>query len=91
MSIFQSTPSYVAQTCRGGSQSGDTVGRIILSQSPYEQKSYEQVGCRIQNMDVVSIIARSKPVTGYSGRWGGGRGGRACLTLDFGHVGGEKA
>jgi hypothetical protein len=39
-------------------------------------------------MDVISIIARSKSVTGYSGMRGGGDW--ACLTADFGRVGGEK-
>ena len=41
-------------------------------------------------MDAISIIARSKSVTGYSGMLGGGGGDWACLTADFGRVGGEK-
>jgi hypothetical protein len=40
-------------------------------------------------MNAISVIARSKSVTGYSGMWCGGRGDCACLTADVGRVGGE--
>ena len=62
----------------------------ILSQNLDEQKSYKQVEWRVWNMDAISIIARSKSVTGYSGMLGGGGGDWTCLTADFGRVGGEK-
>ncbi len=40
MHICQSALSCVARTCRGGSRSGETVSRIILSQSRYQRYNF---------------------------------------------------